>query len=92
MSSDERDAPSAGSGPPAEVVAYLARHGIAAEARGFETGDRSVGETLLDEGREVGADLIVLGGYGHSRTRELVFGGVTQHVLVHADIPVLLAH
>ncbi len=78
--------------PPSDVVAYLARHGIAAEVREFETGDRSVGETLLDEGREVGADLIVLGGYGHSRTREMVFGGVTQHVLVHADIPVLLAH
>jgi nucleotide-binding universal stress UspA family protein len=38
------------------------------------------------------ADLLVMGGYGHSRVREWVFGGFTQHVLADAPLPVLLAH
>jgi nucleotide-binding universal stress UspA family protein len=41
---------------------------------------------------EAGADLLVMGGYGHSRLGELVLGGVTRHVLTHAHLPVLLAH
>jgi nucleotide-binding universal stress UspA family protein len=36
--------------------------------------------------------LLVMGGYGHTRLREWVFGGFTQHALDHADIPVLMAH
>lgn len=78
--------------PPAEVVDYLARHGVNAAARGFRTGNRTVADTLMEECRAAGADMLVIGGYGHSRTREMVFGGVTRHLLAHAELPVLMAH
>jgi len=47
---------------------------------------------LLAKAKELGADLLVMGGYGHSRVRELIFGGATRHVLHHYDLPVLIAH
>ncbi len=58
---------------------------INAEAKG-------VAESLLEKAGEYEADLLVMGGYGHSRVRELILGGVTQHVLKHTTIPVFLAH
>ena len=54
-------------------------------------GDQT-GSVLLDWAKGQGADLLVLGGYGHSRIRELVLGGVTRHVLAHSSMPVLLSH
>ena len=77
----------------AEALAgYLAWHGIAAEPRGIDTGTENAGRTLLDMTGAVGADLLVIGGYGHSRVRELILGGVTRFVLTHAGLPVLMAH
>ena len=52
----------------------------------------SVGETLLADAAALECDLLVLGGYSRSRFREMVFGGVTRHVLNDAELPVLLAH
>lgn len=75
-----------------ELVENLAWHAIPAAVREFETGSRSVGETLLAEASEVEADLIVAGGYSQARARQLFFGGVTQHFLRHAHIPILFAH
>jgi len=73
------------------VLAFLARHDVVAEGRALPAqGD--VAASLLDEAARLGAGLFVLGAYGHSRARELVFGGVTRHVLRHAKIPVLLVH
>jgi nucleotide-binding universal stress UspA family protein len=54
--------------------------------------NEAVGAALLRAVTEAGADLLVMGGYGHSRLGELVLGGVTRHVLTHAHLPVLLAH
>jgi len=51
-----------------------------------------VGEQLVDEAAAAGADLIVMGGYGHSRMRETIFGGATRAVLNESKIPVLLSH
>jgi nucleotide-binding universal stress UspA family protein len=51
-----------------------------------------VGAALLTTARELGADLLVLGGYGRSRLHEMVFGGVTRTVLGQYDLPILLAH
>ena len=39
-----------------------------------------------------GADMLVMGGYGHSRMREVIFGGFTRRVLAGADLPILMAH
>lgn len=49
-------------------------------------------DTLLKAAAELGADLLVMGGYGHSRLREVVFGGFTRRILQVADLPVLMAH
>ncbi len=49
-------------------------------------------ETLLAAVGTAGADLLVMGGYGHSRVREVIFGGFTRHVLTGADLPVFIAH
>jgi len=75
-----------------ELIEYLAWHGIAATAERFDTDHHPTGQGILRKVEELGADLLVLGGYSHSRTRELVTGGVTRYVLAEADVPVLMAH
>jgi nucleotide-binding universal stress UspA family protein len=77
--------------PAAGVVSYLARHGVAAEILPAES-ESNVGAALLAAAEREQATLLVMGGYGHSRLRELVLGGVTRHVLAHASVPVLMAH
>ena len=75
-----------------EVAHFLARHGIRAEAvehRGVEI-DR--GEWLLSRTHDLGANLVVMGAYGHSRLRELVLGGVTRTFLQSMTVPVLMSH
>jgi nucleotide-binding universal stress UspA family protein len=58
----------------------------------LQHGDRSAVDTLLAAAAAANADLLVMGGYGHSRVREVMFGGFTRRVLSHADLPVLMAH
>ena len=78
-------------GPAAEgIQTYLRWHGIAAEITTFKPMTREVGAGLLGAARDFGADLLVMGGYSHSRLRQLILGGVTRHVLENADIPVLM--
>ncbi|MFO1157117.1 MAG: universal stress protein, partial [Rhodospirillales bacterium] len=69
--------------------AYLAWHGITADARAISQ-HPSVGEALNEAARD--ADLLVMGGYSHSRLRELILGGVTRYMLEKATMPLLLAH
>lgn len=71
---------------------YLAWHGILAAAKPVGPSDASVGAALLMTAEDLGADLLVMGGYTHSRLRQLILGGVTRHVIGHAEIPVLLNH
>lgn len=78
--------------PAADISAHLARHGVNAEATHTVAKDISEGEALLSYAADVGADLIVAGAYGHSRTREMVFGGVTRTLLAEMTSPVLLSH
>ncbi len=73
------------------LVRNLAWHGLAATAERLKPGAEGAAATLL-AGVAGRADLLVMGGYGHSRLREWVFGGFTQHVLVDAPLPVLIAH
>jgi nucleotide-binding universal stress UspA family protein len=75
-----------------DLADYLEWRSIACERRPVAVEDESVGAALLRATTEAGADLLVMGGYGHSRLGELVLGGVTRHVLTHAHLPVLLAH
>ncbi|MGB5948930.1 MAG: universal stress protein [Parvibaculum sp.] len=76
----------------AMLADYLALHGIDADARLVDAQGRPVGEVLLEQCEKTGADLLVVGGYGHSRLREYIIGGATHHIRSHATIPVLMAH
>ena len=78
--------------PGADIAAHLAHHGVRAEAHRMASGDLSTSDTLISATSDLGSDLVVMGAYGHSRLRELVFGGVTRSVLEHMPIPVLMAH
>jgi nucleotide-binding universal stress UspA family protein len=80
------------SGPGSTLADYLALHGVVADVHLVDAGGRAVGEVLLEHAEKAKADLLVMGGYGHSRLREFLIGGVTQHVRAHATIPVLMAH
>jgi nucleotide-binding universal stress UspA family protein len=76
---------------PDEVSEYLGWHGIKAKAvQVASKGDAA--KALLSAANRAGADLLVMGAYGHSRVRELVLGGVTKHVLQETTIPTLMAH
>ena len=79
--------------PGADIAAHLARWGLTVTAARTAT-DRSIsdGDALLSYASDIGADLIVVGGYGHSRARELVLGGVSRGLLQHMTVPVLMSH
>ncbi|MEA2778810.1 MAG: hypothetical protein QOK29_354 [Rhodospirillaceae bacterium] len=78
---------------PAEMlVAYLARHEIKAEVLHVELQSHSVGHVLVEQAQRLGADLLAMGAYGHSRLREMILGGATRDVLAQATLPVLMAH
>lgn len=73
------------------LVDYLAWHGLMSELHALYP-EGTVAEAVLAKADELGVDLLVMGGYGRSRFSELIFGGVTRHVLRHHQLPVLLAH
>jgi nucleotide-binding universal stress UspA family protein len=76
----------------ADIATHLARHGVKAEVGSAAATDMKVGDVILSRAADLGADLLVMGAYGHSRLREYTFGGVTLHILRHMTIPVLMAH
>jgi nucleotide-binding universal stress UspA family protein len=75
-----------------DLTRHLARHGIKAEPRRIARGDVDVGNILLSHAADAGADLIVMGGYGHSRLREIVLGGTTREIIRSMTVPVLMSH
>jgi nucleotide-binding universal stress UspA family protein len=74
------------------IAKHLLRHGAAAEIANVEGRGHRVGEVILDEAGRVSADLVVMGGYGHARLRERVFGGATLEMLTASEYPILMAH
>lgn len=77
----------------ADLAEHLARHGFSASAaRTVVTDGLTTADALLDYASDTGADLLVVGGYGHSRTREMIMGGVTRDLLRHMTVPVLMSH
>ena len=81
-----------GDTPAADIALHLARHGVKAEAAHTVATTIPEGDALLNYASDMSADLIVAGGYGHSRLRELAFGGVTRTLLTTMTVPVLLSH
>jgi nucleotide-binding universal stress UspA family protein len=78
--------------PGADIARHLARHGAKVEVRQGSSDDLAAGDLLLNEASDWGADLIVMGGYGHSRWREMVLGGVTRSLMRQMTVPVLMSH
>ena len=81
-----------GEQPGADIATHLARHGLKVEVLAVPAQGDRVGDHLLIHARQAGADLLVMGGYGHARWREAVLGGTTRTVLDEATLPVLFAH
>ena len=76
----------------ADIGQHLARHGLNVEVHRITRGDIDVADALLSHAADVGTDFIVMGGYGHSRLREFVLGGVTRSILRSMGVPVLMSH
>lgn len=77
--------------PGSDIALYLARHDIKVEVLQRKT-EREIGAALLATAAELQCDLIVMGGYGHTRFREILLGGVTSAVLDTMTVPVLMSH
>jgi nucleotide-binding universal stress UspA family protein len=77
---------------PEGLVGYLACHGVRAAVRHVAPGRAGFGVQILETAEALGADLVIMGAYGHSRFRELVLGGATRDILGSATLPVLMAH
>jgi nucleotide-binding universal stress UspA family protein len=75
-----------------EAREYLALHGLTCQERVIDAGSRAIGEVLLEAASQGGADLLVLGGYGHKSLLQMFFGGVTRHVVANAELPLFLVH
>ncbi len=84
----EKDSPF----PARSAAAYLSRHGIHADVLERDAGGASIEQVIRSVAAERQAALIVQGAYGHSRLRQMLFGGVTRGLLADAPLPILLAH
>jgi nucleotide-binding universal stress UspA family protein len=78
--------------PGADVAEHLARHELNVAVQRIAPGDLDVKDALLNYAADSAADMIVMGGYGHSRMREFILGGVTRGMLASMTIPTLLSH
>ncbi len=76
----------------ADIATHLAHHGLKVDVRRSLTPEIDVADELLNAVSDAGADLIVMGAYGHSRVRELVLGGVTRDLLRHMTVPIVMSH
>lgn len=81
-----------GADPGTDVAAWLSHHGCKVSVSQFPTFGREVAQCIQDRAAELGADLVVMGAYGHSRLMEAVFGGTTRTMMEQTKQPVLLAH
>jgi nucleotide-binding universal stress UspA family protein len=78
--------------PDTSIAAALARHGLRPSVYTSVLGEIGIGDEILSRLADLSADLLVMGAYGHSRLRELVFGGATRHIARHMTVPTLLSH
>jgi nucleotide-binding universal stress UspA family protein len=78
--------------PGADMAHHLARHGAKVELKRIVTTETDVASTILSHAADNSADFLVMGGYGHSRLREFILGGVTRGILASMTVPTLLSH
>lgn len=78
--------------PAEEAATYLSRHGICAGIHPKHPNIPNAGREILTLVKIMSADYLVMGGFGHGRLREAIFGGVSRHMLTHSPIPLLMVH
>ncbi|MCA3564448.1 MAG: universal stress protein [Methylocystis sp.] len=76
----------------ADIARHLARHGVKTEVKHVPSSGRTAQAVIKDEARYAGAELIVMGGYGHSRLSQWILGGVTRDMLADLTAPVFMSH
>lgn len=76
----------------ADLGQHLARHGLKVDVKRITSPDIDVASTILSYAADSSADMIVMGGYGHSRLREFILGGATRGILGSMTVPVLMSH
>jgi len=78
--------------PGADIAEHLAHHGLNVRITRTVSGDVDVANVILSHAADSGADLLVMGGYGHSRLREFILGGATRGILASMTVPTLMSH
>jgi nucleotide-binding universal stress UspA family protein len=78
--------------PGVDLGQHLARHGLKVEVKRITSPNIDVSSTILSYAADSNADMIVMGGYGHSRLREFILGGVTRSILESMTVPALMSH
>jgi nucleotide-binding universal stress UspA family protein len=78
--------------PGADIASHLARQGVKVEVKEIVAPDLDAANMILSHAADISADFMVMGGYGHSRLREFVLGGVTRSILTTMTIPTLMSH
>lgn len=78
--------------PGVDLATYLSRHGISTTVHRLPKEGREVAEVLQRAATDLAADLMVMGGFGHSRLRQRIFGGTTTTTMKETAVPVLMAH
>ncbi|WP_445503515.1 universal stress protein [Microvirga sp. G4-2] len=78
--------------PTADIAKHISRYGAPVEVTIAQSQGRDVSDVILEQARRTSADLIVMGGYGHSRAREWIIGGATRNTLSTSEFPILMAH
>lgn len=81
-----------GEAPGLDIATHLARHGLQVDVRNEAGLGQPVHEILVRAARDTGADLMVMGGYRHSRLQQTLFGGVTRSLIGQAEIPLMMSH
>jgi len=81
-----------GAMPGSDIALFLARHGVQVEVQVDKASEIDIGNEMLSRASDFGADMIVMGGYGHSRFRESLMGGATRTLIDSMTVPVLLSH
>jgi nucleotide-binding universal stress UspA family protein len=78
--------------PGADFAEHLAHHGLNVKVSRTVSGDVDIANVILSHAADSGADLLVMGGYGHSRVREFILGGATRGILASMTLPTLMSH
>lgn len=81
-----------GEEPGADCAAWLSRQGCTVTVQQYPSGGKPIGDCIAQRATEFGAGLVVMGAYGHSRLRQMIFGGTTRSMIEQAGVPVFLAH